>query len=134
MPKGKIVISKNGPYMVSGKIPLRKEIIKTDSERYPLSWEKGETYPEREKYDLCRCGQSKNKPFCDRTHIRTGFDGQEVASHRKYLDEAEIITGPELDLTDVYSLCSGAGFCDRDKGTWELTKNSNQATAKKNGD
>ena len=24
---------------------------------------------------LCRCGQSKNKPFCDNTHIEAGFTG-----------------------------------------------------------
>ena len=24
---------------------------------------------------LCRCGQSKNKPFCDNTHVDAGFTG-----------------------------------------------------------
>ena len=33
----------------------------------------GYVYEQRNRVTLCRCGQSKNKPFCDGTHVETGF-------------------------------------------------------------
>lgn len=39
--------------------------------------EDGESYEVRQRQTLCRCGKSKNKPFCDGTHINVGFDDKE---------------------------------------------------------
>jgi CDGSH-type Zn-finger protein len=33
----------------------------------------------RKVIGLCRCGQSQNKPFCDGSHARTGFQDKVVA-------------------------------------------------------
>jgi len=63
--KQKILISKNGPYLVSGNVPLAKEISVAKSIGEPENWEKGKKYPLQKSYALCRCGKSKNKPFCD---------------------------------------------------------------------
>ena len=127
----KIVIIKNGPYIVSGNLPLDKEIIVEDKDGTPISWKKIKQYPNQEKYDLCRCGHSKNKPYCDGTHIKIKFDGTETASRESYLNLAEEINGHDLKLTDHKSLCVGAGFCHRAGGTWKLTRESDDPEKKK---
>ena len=53
-----IRIAKNGPYEVQG--------CDLDTE----NWSEGAS---RERFDLCRCGGSKNKPSCDGTHRSIGF-------------------------------------------------------------
>jgi CDGSH-type Zn-finger protein len=54
-----ILVSKDGPYRITGGIPLEDEYGK-DEQRAQGS--------PREHYSLCRCGQSKNKPFCSGMH------------------------------------------------------------------
>ena len=127
--KGKIVISKSGPYLVSGKLPLDKAIeIVANGE--PVKWGKGQHYPEQENYALCRCGHSKNKPFCDGTHVKISFDGTETASNKKYLDQAEKIEGSGMDLTDAQDFCASARFCHRKGSIWNLTQVSDNPKLK----
>ncbi|MCL4382629.1 MAG: CDGSH iron-sulfur domain-containing protein [Patescibacteria group bacterium] len=74
----KVVITKNGPYLVSGNLPLAKEIATTGKEPEPEKWVKGKKYPQKKFYVLCRCGQSQNKPFCDGSNLEAHFnDGDE---------------------------------------------------------
>ncbi|HPS28506.1 MAG TPA: CDGSH iron-sulfur domain-containing protein [Candidatus Paceibacterota bacterium] len=118
----KIKITKDGPYVVSGNIPLDKETILTDEKGCSYKWEKGEKYPQQENYSLCRCGQSKHKPYCDGSHASVHFDGTETASTKPYNELAQTIEGPGLDLKDVRELCASARFCDREEGAWALTQ------------
>ena len=75
----KIKIIKNGPYLVSGKIPLAKEKITEDENGYLLKWEKISDYPKQENHSLCRCGESKNAPFCDGSHKKASCNLTETA-------------------------------------------------------
>jgi len=127
----RIRVSENGPYIVSGQIPLFKLIIRTDANGYPLNYVKSEGYPVDETYALCRCGQSRNKPFCDGAHVTAQFDGTEVANRRPYRTRAREIDGPDLILTDVPDLCNHAGFCLRSKGIGKLTRSSDDPEAKR---
>jgi CDGSH-type Zn-finger protein len=55
-----ITIDKNGPLRITGGIELK------DANRGQGA--------SREHYTLCRCGESKNKPFCDGSHTAIRFD------------------------------------------------------------
>jgi len=127
----RVQVSENGPYIVSGWTPLAKLIIGTDAKGYPISYVVGEEYPPKEKYALCRCGQSESKPFCDGTHAKVNFDSTEIASRAPYLTRARKIDGPDLKLTDVPDLCNHAGFCLRASGIGNLTRSSDEPEAKR---
>jgi CDGSH-type Zn-finger protein len=128
----RVVVTKDGCYLVQGSIPLAKETIVTDSEGHPVKWAKLESYPKQESYALCRCGASRNKPYCDASHEKLGFDGTETASREEYLKTAEKIVGPSLILTDAGQLCFGAGFCHSKQGSvWDLTEKSGDSSSRK---
>jgi CDGSH-type Zn-finger protein len=55
-----ITVTKNGPYAVTGGIELLDQKMGDGASS--------------EHYALCRCGASKNKPFCDGSHWRIGFE------------------------------------------------------------
>ena len=113
-----VVVAKDGSYIVTGNVPLSRQIIGTDAEGGSERWIEDKTFPIEEKYALCRCGQSKKKPFCDGTHAKIGFDGTETASREPYLQQARIFDGPALMLTDVQSLCAFGRFCDPNGKVW----------------
>ena len=49
----------DGPLFVTGRVPV--------------TLADGTAYEVRARMTLCRCGGSKNKPFCDGTHAELGF-------------------------------------------------------------
>ncbi len=117
-PEVKVVVSKNGPYLVSGGVPLAKQTIVSDAEGNSEDWKQGAPLKTEDSYALCRCGHSKNKPFCDGSHAKARFDGTETASREPYREQAQVMEGPAMALTDAQALCAFARFCDPNGQVW----------------
>jgi len=124
-------LTRAGPCLVTGRVPLSEQIIVVDADGDAVAWREGRVYPEQETYALCRCGRSKTMPFCDGTHAHVGFSGTETASRVPYLEQSRIVKGPALNLTDAMALCASARFCDRAGGTWMLTARSSRPEARR---
>jgi CDGSH-type Zn-finger protein len=65
-----IKVRDNGPYRVSGAVRL----IDADGNEIDLA-----PHMKDGTIALCRCGASKTKPFCDKTHSQIGFEAAERA-------------------------------------------------------
>jgi len=96
-----------------------------------LDYREGKTYPTSQQYALCRCGQSGNKPFCDGTHKKVSFHGEETASRVPYSERAQSIEGPTMLLTDVENLCAFARFCDPKGQVWNLVQQADTPETRK---
>ena len=117
-----IRIMKDGPYIVSGSVPISEKIIIPRGKGY--AYEDGEPLPQRAVYSLCRCGKTKTPPFCDGSHVADHFDGTETACKTDYMSRAARIDGAGLDLLDD-GRCAFARFCHREDGdAWELAEDS----------
>ncbi|MCK5128406.1 MAG: CDGSH iron-sulfur domain-containing protein [Clostridiales bacterium] len=91
-----IHISKNGPYVAENIDAITESVgtkVRTD----------------REVIALCRCGQSKTKPYCDGTHgkIEWSDEKQEDRVPRK----VDNYIGKNITIHDDRGICSHAGFC-----------------------
>ena len=71
MAEPRITIRENGSCRVEGDVPLFDHL---GNQLHPAN---------PSGYSLCRCGASKNKPFCDKSHAEAGFDG---TCNPKYLE------------------------------------------------
>lgn len=126
-----IIVITNGPYLVLGKVPIVERTIACETDGTSTEWRGGAEYPMKDQCQLCRCGHTKNKPYCDGTHTKVGFDGTESAGEEGYLDESNVINGPTLKLNDLEILCASARFCHRAGGIWKLIPKTDEPEARK---
>jgi CDGSH-type Zn-finger protein len=123
----KVVVSKNGPYLVSGGVPLSLQRIVSNEEGYSWDWSEERKFDTGPSYKLCRCGRSENMPFCDDTHLKVGFDGTETASRQPFSAQAKTYEGQTLELADAKALCASARFCHPGGKTWSLIRQADSA-------
>lgn len=57
----------NGPYVIQGAV----KVVDHLGNEFVIA-------PGKDTIALCRCGQSKNKPFCDGSHKACGFQAAEL--------------------------------------------------------
>lgn len=90
------VCRKNGPYVVSGL-----ETLKSAAD--------GSDYEVKDVTALCRCGDSKNKPYCDGTHGKIGFTDDKADDRTP--DKVDSYEGEGITVHDNRGICAHAGRC-----------------------
>jgi thiamine pyrophosphate-dependent acetolactate synthase large subunit-like protein/CDGSH-type Zn-finger protein len=86
---------KNGPLQVTGLA------------RFTNS--RGEPIVTKKVISLCRCGASKNKPFCDGTHKAIGWE--DAKTDDRVPDKLDEYSGDGHTILDNRGICSHAGYC-----------------------
>lgn len=95
--EGTIRVTEHGPYLVEGGLEVRNA--------------QGQVLDTPVRYALCRCGASANKPFCDGTHARIGFEGTETADRGPIAQRQDDYPGTGVTIHDDRTVCAHAGFC-----------------------
>ena len=106
-----IEVRENGPYVVHGGVPVVNKKRVSGDKGVSLAWKKIKTHETDAIYELCRCGQSETKPFCDGTHDRIDFDGTETATTQLFKEREEILQGDGIRVKVDNSYCMHAKFC-----------------------
>ncbi|SPH23565.1 hypothetical protein DEA8626_02628 [Defluviimonas aquaemixtae] len=88
----------NGPLVVKGARSIKGEDgVELEAKRVMV---------------LCRCGQSRNKPFCDNSHEEVGFRSEDDATAAGR-DRVIAYEGAEMTVTYNPRICSHAAECSR---------------------
>ena len=108
--KPKILPLPNGPYYLINDMQPKEVYSLKNSKGEPLSTTVGTA--------LCRCGASKNKPFCDGTHNVIRFSSankalEENGDIKKIVikDKRRDYPGKEITVHDNRKICSHAAEC-----------------------
>jgi len=92
---GRIRVTHDGPYVIENVERLDDDL--------------GRPIPVDSGAELCRCGGSQNKPFCDGTHARNGFSGAKDPKRVPYRRDA--YEGVSVTVYDNRGICQHSGLC-----------------------
>ena len=119
----RIRVAKDGPYKVMGHPTLGRTAQVETVFGEPIDWEPLESIETPESFDLCRCGHTERKPFCDSSDQTCDFDGTETADRVARSTRAEVYVGDGVVMTDDHTLCEHAGYCgDRFTNVWRMIR------------
>lgn len=120
MSEQQITVSEGGPYLVKGVPLVTKSPIVAD-DGVPVAWRTGPAIDADDRFALCRCGGSSNKPFCDGTHARREWDHAEGAPDGTYAERATGYGGDGIEVLDDRPICAHAGFCgNKVTNVWKM--------------
>jgi CDGSH-type Zn-finger protein/truncated hemoglobin YjbI len=93
--ESEIRVTLDGPYAVTNIQEFRNWL--------------GEELPQKSYVELCRCGQSSTKPYCDGTHAKVNFSG--AKDPKRVPDERDVYEGQQVEIFDNRGICAHSGFC-----------------------
>jgi CDGSH-type Zn-finger protein len=126
-----MVVRTNGPYVVEGGVRLLRTAIVQTELGEPVRWDEGPDFDGAAPYELCRCGDSATKPFCDHVCDTNGFDGTETADRGPIANRRSRADGDGVVLYDEGILCTQAGFCKSLRTTvWKLAAEASDPVAR----
>ena len=111
----KIKVMEDGPIEISGQ----------ESIKYC-----GNRVESKDGILLCRCGDSKNQPFCDWAHVSAGFSGKNEIDEQQSVRKWE---GKTIRTTFNANICMHAYYCrelDKIKETEETDTTASEKIAK----
>jgi CDGSH-type Zn-finger protein len=90
----------NGPYYLDPGVQTGTSLLRRAG---------GAALVAEKRVALCRCGGSKNKPFCDGTHRVNGFTDGRLADPEA--NRRASYAGTRITIHDNRAICAHAGFC-----------------------
>lgn len=130
--KYKIEILAKGPYIVHGKPTLEQKRIINNEDGEPWDYIKDKSFEMQEVTSLCRCGESKNKPYCDGAHTHANWNPELTAPMTPLLEDedAQVYSGPDYDMFDNPDYCVHVGICMAKNAAWRAVRHTDDPERK----